>query len=133
MSYVRWSSVINPAIDFDEEMELYKNGKSPHEVMKIKLQGENSFRSEWYIYWHSISSELKELDSNNEEKRENQYLAMWLSGEEKTPVLAYPEVKRMYDNDDWNLLGFKDIKQIDVLKSCVKKWINDVESEFQKL
>lgn len=126
MSYVRWSTVINPAISFKEEFELLSNGTKYDAIHKMKLDSEDAYQSKWYIYWHSMA-----IDSEDESnKKEDQYLAVWYQGSSNTPVLDYELIKEIYESKNWKYFG-DDIDQFEVLEDCLKRWIDDVEEDCE--
>lgn len=125
MSYVRWSSVIGSDYTFEEMMEDIKNKTlASKDMTKRQLETPGSYKSEWYIFWHCG------FDESENQTREDQCLAMYLQGEKVSPVLPYDDVKEMFDNDDWSMLGYSEIRQKEVLVDCVKQWLEDVEEEY---
>lgn len=125
MSFVRWSSIWPDPFTDEETIENYKNKLSLEDKVALAQEKDpNAVLSDWYIYWHSWSG-----DESN--KREDQYLAMWLAGEDEHPVCSYNNVKEMLELDDWTLLGFKEIRQPFILKVCAQKFIDRVDAECE--
>lgn len=120
MSYTRWSTIINSPFTNDEELNMVVEGiRLDKRIKTAQERNPESYLSDWYIFWHSMGD-----DEDN--SPENQYLAMWLAGEELNPVADYATVKRMYESDDWNELGFE-VRQKELLRDCVKRWLDNVE------
>lgn len=122
MSYVRWSSIVNCELTNEEYIALISEELEAREKWCKENKNPDAELSDWYIFWHSMGG-----DESN--KREDQYLAMWMAGEEGTPVCDYNTVKTMLETDDWSPLGYKNITQKHVLLDCVKRWINNVEKD----
>ena len=120
MSYVRWSSMVNCELTTEEYFALMNESLEATEKWCKENKTPDAELSDWYIFWHSMGGDKSE-------KREDQYLAMWMAGEELTPVLDYTTVKTMLETDDWSPLGYKNITQKHVLVDCVKRWIRNVE------
>lgn len=124
MSYVRWSTIINADMSTEEWVDLISRRIDLEGQLKWCKKNKNPecYLSDWYIFWHSISDK----DSN---QKEDQHLAMWNCGEQKTPVLDYKTVKQMLETDDWSPLGYKEITQKEVLIDCVKRWLDNVDRD----
>jgi hypothetical protein len=120
MSYVRWGSIINCELTDKEYIALINESLEDKEKWCKENKTPEAELSDWYIFWHSMGGD-------ESEKREDQYLAMWMAGEELTPVLDYTTVKTMLETDDWSPLGYENITQKHVLVDCVKRWIRNVE------
>jgi hypothetical protein len=126
MSYVRWSTIFNSGMSWEDERVLLQKGMPYAEIQKLKLSKPGAYKSNWYIYWHSNGGE----ESN---KRCDQLLAIWFSGDgSHTPIMSYDQVKEMYDNDNWEALGYERFNQKEVLTDCVQRWLSDVEEECEE-
>lgn len=125
MSYVRWSSVIGSDYSFEEMIKDIQEGAlCTRDMTKRQLETPGSYKSKWYIFWHCGYTET---ETNN---REDQLLAIWLQGEQVTPVLEYDVVKEMYERDAWHELPFSEVPQKEVLLDCVKSWLDDVDEAY---
>lgn len=122
MAYVRWGEVVNSTLKETECLQLYEQGLSFGDVKKEKLKTPESYCSDWYIFWSASGDD-------DDTRRDNQYLAMWLAGETYLPTLDYPSVRYMYEHDDWTMLGYSDIPQRSLLVRCVRDWLENVERE----
>lgn len=125
MSYTRWSTVINSALTTEDQIELFKSGRDYLYVREKMLEADGAYISDWYIFWYSAD----ESEGNND--LNEQLLAIWLKGEDKNPVLDYQTVKSMYQDEKWEILGFRNLRQIKLLKSSIGNWLDDIENEFK--
>lgn len=111
MSYCRWSSFIHNKVPIDA---YFDNEKSFEEIAKEY----NDEVSDWYIY-HDCSSG---------EDKDSQMLAIWhVKGE--TPLFSYPEVKEMYEADNFGILE-EYMTQREFMKKCVKSWLDYIEEDY---
>ena len=127
MSYIRWSSDIKNVMPFDEEMQLYIDGKTYDDIKAIK-EARGAVLSDWYIYYHSNASE-RYVD--RPETRKDQLLSIWhrtMDGHLDT--FTYKEVRDMYDRDDWSAIHCTELTQKEVMRECVALWLKEVEDEF---
>jgi len=127
MSLVRWSTIINSPFTDDEEIRMLTMCMDlDTKLKKAQEKNPDAYLSAWYIFWYSASG-----DCQAPSKPENQLLAMWLAGEERMPVEDYVTVKDMYERDDWSALGIE-IRQKEVLRECVKRWLDLVNTRSNK-
>lgn len=132
MSYVRWSSVWPDPFDTIQEKidSCYRDGEYQgwEEVLRAAQSCNPECEiSDWYIFWHCGAS-----DDPSQETRKDQLLAMWQAGHDHTPVLPYDTVRYMYQKDHWEMLGYDDLTQKDLLRHCVARWLCDVEEEYHE-
>lgn len=121
MSYVRWSTIINPRFNYEQIIQLLSNGVSWKRI--DYLNSRNREKSKWYIFWHACSGDTIE----------DQYLAVWLAGDNTLPIISYKVVRDLIAYGHGEILGLdKELPQIDILRSCLVDWANDVESEFEE-
>lgn len=126
MSYARWSTIVNSPFTDQEEVELMMSNKRLEERVTIAQErNPEAYLSDWYIFWYSCSD-----DDVNDHTPENQMLALWLAGEEVTPVISYPKLKEMVEKDDWSELGFE-IRQKELMLDCIQRWMYNVEKRGQ--
>lgn len=111
MAYCRWSSFIKGRVP----MEAHLSKKSLEDLEK---EYEDEL-SDWYIFDNVYGGTT--LDT--------QLLSIWNRHYEDNCDFQYPEVKRMYETDDWsNLPG--EVTQKEFLRTNVKRWLDDVEEEY---
>ena len=122
MSYIRWSSDIKNVMPFEEEMQLYSEGKDYEHIKRIKEE-RGAVLSDWYIYYHAN-------DSTEPQTRENQLLSIWHKSMTGLGTFAYKEVRDMYDRDDWSNLTASEITQKEIMRECVLQWLTEVEEEY---
>lgn len=125
MSYVRWSSVIDTDVTFEQLVEEMQAGKlKSKDFTRRQLETPGSYQSKWYIFWHCG------YDESDQRSPEHELLAIWLAGQGHNTILPYDEVKYMYENDDWHVLSYTELPQKELLRECVRQWLEDVEAEY---
>lgn len=144
MSYVRWSSTL-PITETCKECGREPRPKpATHEEaidQYIKLHTEDMARwerrkaegkralcelctSPWYIYW----------DCQSGETRDSQILAVWSNAIDEHPYYDYPTLRDIANRGAWSeIAGHAESgNPFDVLAECVKEWLAEVESDFNK-
>lgn len=129
MAYVRWSSVLNTGLTSQDEIDFinnYTGTDSPaNALFDYQRSQPHSEISEWYIYWDALDE-----DHND---RNLQRLCLMCNGNKSGFVdsfcIDYPELRVMYDRDNWSALG-NDVPQLSLVRECVERWLTNVEKEY---
>lgn len=121
MSYSRWSTDIKNTVPIEEEIELYKQGKTFKDIKKLR-EGRGAELSQWYIFHHMDSGDT----------RDTQNLAVWCVKGDDIPTLDYAMLRNLYDNGGWEEIYGEDIPQLEYMRSKVKLFLDNVEEEYKE-
>lgn len=82
--------------------------------------------SQWYIYWDTVS--------DDQQGRNGQALSILHTANDDLPILLYPEIRRIADEQDWpSVPGYcaadpeADNRN---MRDCLTAWLAEVEEQF---